>query len=133
KASTNYFNGFTFVINALSGTETVTPNASDNFVGVASGTGIAIPQGSICWITTNAAGSATWWINCNNSQASLSATASANALTLVLNGASLPFRSTTLATGSPVWALPAGGLAITIPLNATLGTSSSNVPFRIWI
>src|SRR4029077_6602282 len=53
--------------------------------------------------------------------------------TLVLNGASLPFRSTTLATGSPVWALPAGGLAITIPLNATLGTSSSNVPFRIWI
>jgi len=132
KASTNYFNGFTFVINASTGTETVTPNASDNFVGVASGTGIAIPQGSICWITTDAAGSATWWINCNSSQATLSASASANALTIVINGGAIPFRDTTLANGGGKWAIPAGGLAITVPLNATLGTSN-NTPFRIWI
>ena len=49
------FNGFSFWVTGLVGTETITPNAADNFQGVASGTSIAIPQGSICLITTNGA------------------------------------------------------------------------------
>lgn len=44
----------------------------------------------------------------------------------------IPFRSTTLATGTVSWAAVTGALSITIPSAATLGTSN-NVPFRIWL
>ena len=73
----------------------------------------------------------------------LSASAGASALTINVLGAngsapsatnpvSIPFRSTTLATGTPVWAAITGAQSIVIPSGATLGTSN-NVPFRVWI
>ena len=133
KASSTYFNGFGFWVQALAGVVTVTPDAADNFQGVASGTGISIPQGTTCWVYTNASGTGTWWLDCNSSQGSLSASASASALTIVLNAPELSFRDTTLTSGASKWASPAGGLSITIPSGASLGTSSSNVPFRVWI
>jgi hypothetical protein len=74
----------------------------------------------------------------------LSAAAAGSNLTITLTGAngsnasatnpvSIPFRSGTLATGVPVWAEITGALTLVIPSGATLGTASSNVPFRIWI
>lgn len=127
------FNGFSFWVTGLVGTETIAPNAADNFQGVASGASIAIPQGSICLVTTNAASSGVWYLECNGTNAALTANASANALTITLNAATIPFRDPTLANGDVKAALPVGGLSITIPSGATLGTSSSNVPFRVWI
>lgn len=133
KASSTYFNGFQTTINALAGIITVLPNAADNFAGVASGTAITIPAGSICRITTNAASTATWWLDCNISQASLSvAVTGGTGLVLALYATALPFRDTTLATGDSNWALPASGITIIIPTNATLGTTNST-PFRVWI
>jgi hypothetical protein len=44
----------------------------------------------------------------------------------------IPFRSTTLATGTVSWAAITGALSIVVPSAATLGTTN-NVPFRIWI
>ena len=74
----------------------------------------------------------------------LSAGAVGSNLTITLTGAngstasasnpvSIPFRSGTLTTGTPVWGEVTGALSLVIPSGATLGTSSSNVPFRIWI
>jgi hypothetical protein len=74
----------------------------------------------------------------------LSASATANALTINLTTASgaVPsasspvsalFRSTTISTGTAIQATVATSLTLTVPSGATLGTSSSNVPFRIWI
>ena len=74
----------------------------------------------------------------------LSASVSGNALTINLtqaNGSAptsgnpvlVPFRSTTLTTGTVTWATISAAQSITVPSGATLGTSSSNVPFRIWI
>jgi hypothetical protein len=74
----------------------------------------------------------------------LSAAAAGSNLTITLTGAngsnasatnpvSIPFRSGTLATGVPVWGIVTGALTLVIPSGATLGTSSANVPFRIWI
>ncbi len=54
-------------------------------------------------------------------------------MTFTFYSGPLQFRDTTLANGDPVWSLPANGIAITVPSTATLGTASSNVPFRIWI
>lgn len=73
----------------------------------------------------------------------LTASVNASALTINVVGAngsvpsatnpvSVPFRSTTLATGTPNWAAITSALSIVIPSAATLGTSN-NVPFRIWI
>jgi hypothetical protein len=128
------WNGFGFWIYSISGICTITPNASDNFPGVASGTGIAIPAGSWVWISTNAASTGTWWLDVHGpSNGSLAAVASGNALTITYSGGPLRFRDTTLANGDPLWAIPQGALGITIPQGATLGTSSGNVAFRIWI
>jgi hypothetical protein len=74
----------------------------------------------------------------------LSAAAAGSNLTITLTGAngsnasatnpvSIPFRSGTLATGLPVWGVITSALTLVIPSGATLGTSSSNVPFRIWL
>lgn len=127
------FNGFGFKVYVNSGLVTFTPNASDNFPGVASGGSVNVAAGSVCTLFTNAAGSGLWEISCNNSPPSLSASAGANALTLTLSGSLINFRDTTLANGDPLWAIPAGLLSITIPSGASLGTSSSNVPFRVWV
>src|ERR1035441_4231416 len=48
------------------------------------------------------------------------------------NPVSVPFRSATLATGTPVWAAITSALSIVVPSGATLGTANS-VPFRLWI
>jgi hypothetical protein len=63
RASTTLFNGFGFWIYALpsGGPVTVTPNASDNFVGLSSGTSLTLQPGTWLWLTTNAASSATWY------------------------------------------------------------------------
>jgi hypothetical protein len=128
------WNGFGFWIYAVSGICTITPNASDNFPGVASGTSITIAAGSWIWITTNAASTGTWWLDAHgSSNGTLAATASGNALTITYSGGPVRFRDNTLANGDSLWAVPQGALGITIPQGATLGTSSSNVPFRIWI
>lgn len=74
----------------------------------------------------------------------LSALASSNALTLTVtqaNGSAptaanpvvVPFRSTTLTSGAVSLGTISSTISITIPSGATLGTSSSNVPFRVWI
>lgn len=74
----------------------------------------------------------------------LSASAAGSNLTITLTGAngsnasatnpvSIPFRSGTLTNGNPVWGIVTSALNLVIPSGATLGTSSSNVPFRIWI
>lgn len=133
RASTTYFNGFSFTISSAVGVTTVSPNASDSFSGVASGSSIAVPQGASCTFTTNAASSGTWYKTCSSTQPSLAASVGANALTLTLYAPSISFRDTTLANGDALGATPVAGLSITIPSGATLGTLSSNVPFRIWI
>lgn len=48
------------------------------------------------------------------------------------NPVSVPFRSTTAATGTPVWTAITSALSIVVPSAATLGTSNT-VPFRIWL
>jgi len=74
----------------------------------------------------------------------LSASAAGSALTIGLtqaNGSAptgsnpvlVPFRSTSLTTGTVVWDTITASTSLTIPSGATLGTSSSNVSFRIWI
>lgn len=74
----------------------------------------------------------------------LSASASGNALTITLTQASgsaptstnpvlVPFRSTTATAGTVTWTTISATQSIAVPAGATLGTSSSNVPFRIWI
>lgn len=74
----------------------------------------------------------------------LTATVGSSALTINVTGANgsapsasnpvlVPFRSTTLATGTPSWTAITGALSIVVNSGATLGTSSSNVPFRVWI
>lgn len=73
----------------------------------------------------------------------LSAAANGGALTLTLTQASgsaptssnpvlVPFRSTTATAGTVTWRTITAATSLTIPSGATLGTSSSNVPFRIW-
>lgn len=73
----------------------------------------------------------------------LTASVNASALTINLRTAAgnapsatdpvlIPFRSTTLATGTASWTAITGALSIVVPSAATLGTSN-NVPFRIWI
>jgi hypothetical protein len=63
RASTTLFNGFGFWIYALpsGGPVTVTPNASDNFVGQSGGASITLQPGTWLWLSTNAASSATWY------------------------------------------------------------------------
>ena len=74
----------------------------------------------------------------------LSAAAAGSNLTITLTGAngsnasatnpvSIPFRSGTLTTGTPLWGIITSALTLVIPSGATLGTSSANVPFRIWL
>ena len=126
--------GFGFWVYAVSGTCTIAPNAADNFQGVAGGTAIAVNPGSWVYITTSAASSGVWWVDYHGAaSANLVAGVASSALTLTLYSGPLLFRDTTLASGDPVWSLPANGISITIPSTATLGTASSNVPFRIWI
>ena len=44
----------------------------------------------------------------------------------------VPFRSTTLSSGSVSWGTVSSSLSLTVPSGASLGTSS-NIPFRVWI
>ena len=73
----------------------------------------------------------------------LSSSATSSALTINILGAngsvpsatnpvSIPFRSATLATGTPNWGIITAAQSIVIPSGATLGTSN-NVPFRVWL
>lgn len=132
RASTTLFNGWGFWIDAVAGTVTITPNANDNFSGQAAGTSVGLAAGAACWVSTNGAASATWLIDCTNPTPALSANASGNALTLTLSAPAIAFRAVTAASGAPLMSVPAAGLSITLPANATLGTLSG-VPFRIWI
>lgn len=44
----------------------------------------------------------------------------------------VPFRSTTLATGTVTWSSITSALSLIIPSGATLGTTN-NIPYRVWI
>lgn len=44
----------------------------------------------------------------------------------------VPFRSTTLTSGTVTWSTISSALSLTVPNGATLGTTS-NVPFRVWV
>jgi hypothetical protein len=83
-------------------------------------------------------------LGAQNVNVGLSASVNASALTVSLTGidGSTPsatdpvtvlFRNATIATGTPVSRLVTGSTSITVASTKTLGTSSSNVPFRIWI
>ena len=125
--------GFGFWVYAVSGVCTITPNAADNFLGLASGTSIAVPPGSWVYITTNAASSALWWADYHGAvNADLVAGVISSALTFTLYSGPIEFRDTTLANGDPVWSLPANGISVTIPSTATLGTGN-NVPSRVYV
>lgn len=126
------FNAFGFWVFALSGNATLTPNANDNFDGLASGVSVAVPQGTWAWVTTNAATSGTWHIEYNNKNIALQATATGNTLVITLNAAALPFRDPTLTSGDEIWQNIPAGLTITVPNGATLGTSNG-VPSRVWV
>ncbi len=46
----------------------------------------------------------------------------------------IPFRDSTIASGDPVWVAVTSALSInTNAAGASLGTASSNVPFRLWV
>jgi len=58
--SNTLWNGFGFTIYVASGSIVVTPNANDNFVGLASGSSLTIPAGSMVRISTDGANSGLW-------------------------------------------------------------------------
>lgn len=125
--------GFGFWVYAVSGLCTITPNSSDSFSGLSSGTSISVPPGSWVFVTTNAASLATWWVDYHGpTNADIVAGVSGSALTFTFYSGPLQFRDTTLGNGDPVWSLPANGITITVPSTATVG-SSSNTPFRVWL
>ena len=125
--------GFGFWVYAVSSTCTITPNAADNFLGVASGTGIAVTAGSWVYVTTSAASSGVWWADYHGATApNIVAGAVGGAVTFTVYSGPLEFRDTTLANGDPVWSLPARGIALTIPSSATLG-STNNTPYRVYL
>ena len=126
------FAGWNFRVIVVTGQVTFTTNAADNFPGVASGGSMTVSAGSSCTLSTNAASSGTWQINCSSSPPSLTANASANALTLTLSGSLINFRDPTISQGDAIWANITSGVSITLPTGATLGTSNG-VPFRVWI
>ena len=128
--TTSLFNGFGFWIFALAGNAELTPNAADNFDGLASGVSVAVPQGSWAWVTTNGAG--VWHIEYNGENMALQAAVSGNNLTITLNATSIRFRDTTLTAGDPIWQNIPAALSITVPNGATLGTSN-NVPARVYV
>ena len=74
----------------------------------------------------------------------LSAGAAGSNLTITMVGANgsvpsatnpvlIPFRNGTLTNGAPVWAAITATQTLVIPSGATLGTSNSNIAFRLWI
>lgn len=122
----------------LSGT---VQNASIVNSGVTAGTYIAptFTVGSDGRVTTASSGSG----NTSPVNLGLSASAASNALTINLTTASgatpsasspviIPFRSLTAATGTMTQVKVTSALSVTIPANATLGTTNS-IAFRIWI
>jgi hypothetical protein len=117
RASTTYFNGFGFWVNALGsgGPVTITPNASDNFVGISSGTPIVLQPGTWAWLSTNAASSAVWYAATWNTSARSRLTAPPN---YYVNASASP------ATCGPTGALTCGGG------NDTTGTGTQAAPWR---
>jgi hypothetical protein len=73
-------------------------------------------------LTANAAGS----------NLTINLTGAAGATPSATNPVLIPFRSTTLTTGTTVWTAVTAALSIVVPSGATLGTTNS-VPFRLWI
>ena len=117
RASTNLFNGFGFWIyaQAAGGPVTITPNASDNFVGLSSGVPIVVQPGTWVWISTNAASSATWYAATWNASAR---TVLQNSVTYYVNASSSP------ATCGVTGALTCGGG------NDTTGTGTQAAPWQ---
>jgi hypothetical protein len=83
-------------------------------------------------------------LGAQNVNVGLSASVNASALTVSLTGidgstpsatdpVTILFRNATVATGTPVSRLVTGSTSVTVASTKTLGTSSSNVPFRIWV
>src|SRR6185312_13608854 len=83
-------------------------------------------------------------LGAQNVNVGLSASVNASALTVSLTGidgstpsatdpVTILFRNATIATGTPVSRLVTGSASITVASTKTLGTQSSNVPFRLWV
>jgi hypothetical protein len=70
--------------------------------------------------------------NAAGSNLTINLTTAAGATPTSTNPVLLPFRSTTLTTGTVVWNAVTAALSLVIPSGATLGTTNS-VPFRLWI
>ena len=140
------FNGFGFFVNALNSAVTITPNAADNFSGMASGASMVVAAGTQAYIATNASPSGTWFLTVQNTASlnaplnlQLNASVASNALTIALKDRN----GNDPSTASPViLSLSNGGniapraitapVSITVPAGATLGTSNGNGN-RIWI
>lgn len=154
------WNGFGFWVFGLADTTTVIPDANDNFPGVASGTGIKVPQGLWVYITTNAASSGVWYAEYGTAVArtnvnpqdgfnmpsnlQLTASVASNILTVALKGNDgndpsatnpvlVPFRNSDLTSGQPSLLAITAALSInTQAIGATLGSSNSTA-FRFWV
>ena len=118
RASTTYFNGFGFWVNALAGGGPVTlaPNASDNFVGLSSGVSIVLQPNTWAWISTNAASSGTWYAATWNVSARTTLVANTS-VNYYVNASASP------ATCGPTGALTCGGGS------DTTGTGTQTAPW----
>lgn len=67
-----------------------------------------------------------------NKLASLSVTVNANAMTATLQPETLDFRSTTMASGTPVSRTAAVAVSLTVPSAATLGTVNGQAARIVW-
>jgi hypothetical protein len=150
KAST-LFTGFGFYVTALTAAVTFAINGADSFGNGAAGTSLIIQPGSWVYVTTDGAGSGTWFVRQNYQgpgltslfNLQLNATIAAHALTIALkdrNGNDpstaspvvITFRDSTIANGDPVTRIVTAANSIVVPNTATLGTTSGNAG-RIWV
>jgi hypothetical protein len=143
------FNGFGFWVYALNNSVTFAVNAADGFSGGASGASMVIPPGSQAYVSTDAAGSGTWFLNIQNNTGlnvpfnlSIACSTASNALTCALkdrNGndpssaspvlLAIQFGTSTAQVAPIAITAP---LSITAPAGATLGTVN-NQTNRLWI
>jgi hypothetical protein len=142
------FNGFGFWVYALDDSVIFSPNAADNFSGMASGASLVIPPGSQAFVTTD--GVATWFINLSNSASlnaplnlALNVQAGSNDLGINLGDRNfnfpstaspilVTFRDSVVGDGDVTSLAITGPLSIVVPPGATLGTVDGQAN-RIWI
>ncbi len=145
KAST-LFNGFGFWVYALTGAITFIINAADAFSGAGTGASLVIPPGSRVFVSTDAAGSGTWYIRPSvlqgfNAPLNLQLNASAGSGSALINikdangndpSPASPITVVHSFNGNATPRAITVPLSLTIPSGASLGTVSGQA-FRIWV